>query len=405
MSKSREFMVFSLASAFSAAALTLWQTLLPLYLDNLEFAAWQIGVGVSLTLNLSFLLAFPAGYLVDRIGWKRSALFALLLSLAAPLVLIFVTSFEEFLLVPVLAGLSSALFTQSSVKVLVRSGTRRRGLLYSSYILLSNIGRIVASYASGFIALLFSYQVLYACSAFSVIPALLLLTRSFKESSVVEESARVSAWKVMKMYLKDTRLKILVLTLFLHDFAVFVATPYLALYAKYIIGVDEVGVSLLSGTSSFTQMFFQLGSGWLADKIGGSLTLAMHFIGISAIYVAYSQVTSFLVALALYAAMGLIVTLDLPARRLLITKYAPEEYVGAINGFADSIVGVGTMLSAALGGYLWSISPSLPILAGGLLNLSTLPFIFYLKYRKIRLKAEEKGEHALEIGTVKYRGS
>lgn len=405
MSRSREFVVFSLVSAFSAAALTLWQTLLPLYLDDLGFAAWQIGVGVSLTFNLTFLLAFPSGYLVDRLGWRRSAFLALLLSLAAPLALMFVKSFEEFLLVPVLAGLSSALFTQSSVKVLVRSGTKRRGLFYSSYILLSNIGRIAASYISGFIALLYSYQVLYTCSALSVIPAIWLLTRGFKGSGAIEESARVSAWKVVKMYLKDMRLKILVLTLFLHDFAVFIAIPYLALYAKYVIGADEVGVSLLSGTSSFTQMLFQLGSGWLTDKIGGSLTLAMHFIGISAIYVAYSQVTSFLVALALYAAMGLIITLDLPARRFLITKYAPEEYVGAINGFADSIVGVGTMLSAAIGGYLWSISPSLPILAGGILNLSTLPFIFYLKYRKTQLKAKKKGGHMLGICAEKYRTS
>ncbi|RLE91507.1 MAG: hypothetical protein DRJ55_05550, partial [Thermoprotei archaeon] len=182
MSRSREFVVFSLVSAFSAVALTLWQTLLPLYLDDLGFAAWQIGVGVSLTFNLTFLLAFPSGYLVDRLGWRRSAFLALLLSLAAPLALMFVKSFEEFLLVPVLAGLSSALFTQSSVKVLVRSGTKRRGLFYSSYILLSNIGRIAASYISGFIALLYSYQVLYTCSALSVIPAIWLLTRGFKGS-------------------------------------------------------------------------------------------------------------------------------------------------------------------------------------------------------------------------------
>lgn len=395
MGRSSEFVMFSLTSAISAVALTLWQTLLPLYLDNLGFAAWQIGVGVTLSFNLSFLLAFPSGYLVDRLGWRRSVLLALGLSMAAPLLLTSVRSFEEFLLVPALAGLSSALFTQSSVKVLVRSGTRRRGLFYSSYILLSNIGRMIASYISGFIAVLYNYRALFAISAFTVAPALGLMARASRSSRGSGPPSQASMRRIIGMYMNDTRLKILVLTLFLHDFAVFIALPYMALYAKHVLGADEVGVSLLSGTSNFVQMVFQLGSGWLADRIGGSLMLISHFIGISAIYAAYSQTSSFPAAMALYAAMGFTITLDLPARRLLITKYAPEEYVGAINGFADSMVGVGTMLSAAIGGYLWPLSPGLPILVGGLLNLFTLPFIFYLKYRKAQLKPvgrEEGGE-------------
>ncbi|RLE76526.1 MAG: hypothetical protein DRZ80_00870, partial [Thermoprotei archaeon] len=58
--------------------------------------------------------------------------------------------------------------------------------------------------------------------------------------------------------------------------------------------------------------------------------------------------------------------------------------VAAINGLADTIVGIGAMFSAFIGGYLWDINPSLPIFVAGLANLSTLPFILYLKYRKRR---------------------
>lgn len=384
MGRSREFIAFSAISAVAVVSITLWQTLLPLYLNEKGFEPWQVGLAVTLAVNLSYLFAFPSGYVVDRLDWRRSLLAALLLSMAAPIVLGLVRSFTDFLAVAVLAGLSSSLITQSSVKVLVRSGTRRRGLMYSGYIFLSNAGRILGSFASGFIAVIYGYPMLFLAAAIILLPTLALLRVVHEAPSQSRGGSRVSMYGVARMYMRDTRLKILAATLFLHDFSVFIAIPYLALYAKYVIGLDEIGVGVLSGTSSTTQLLLQLFSGILVDKIGGSLTLALHFLGISAVYVAYSHVTQFLPALVTYAFMGFFITLDLPARRFLITKYAPEEMVGAINGFADTIAGIGTMFSAPLGGILWSISPSMPILAGGLLNLSTIPFILYLKHRKIR---------------------
>jgi len=377
-----EFLIFATISSIIIFSTTLWQTLLPLYLDFKGLKPWEIGISVSLVMNLGLLLAFTSGYVVDLIDWRKSAILAVILLLTATLLLLFAQNFIEFLILAFIIGLSTSLITQASVKVLVKSSIEKRGLLYSSYMLLSNIGRIIASYLSGFIATIYGYSILFMFSAATLLPAFGLLAHKNGKRKDYSTVSKASMKKVLKLYLRDTRLKILVSALFLHDFSVFIGIPYLILYAKYVIGIDEVGAGILTGTRILTQLIFQLGSGWLADKIGGSLTLAIHFLTISLAYITYSNTIDFLNALLIYAFMGFAMTLDFPARRLLITKYAPEEYVAAINGLADTIVGVGTMFSAIIGGYLWNINPSLPILTAGIANLSTIPLILYLKHRK-----------------------
>jgi len=355
-----------------------------LYLDFKGFQPWEIGLSVSLVMNLSFLLAFLSGYIVDLLDWRKSIMLAILLLFIATSLLPFINVFIEFLIIAFLVGFSTSLVTQSSVKILVRFSIKGRGFLYSSYMLLSNISRIIASYASGFIAIIYGYTTLFMISVVALLPSIGVIFLSSKRQLYPEVSQRTSMSDVIKLYLKDTRLKILIIALILHDFSVFIAVPYLALYAKYTIGLDEAGIGILSGSNNVTQLIFQLMSGLLADKIGGSLTLAIHFLTVSCSYVIYSTIRDFIGALLVYIFMGFSVTLDMPARRLLITKYAPEGSVAAINGLADTIVGVGTMFSAVIGGYLWEINPSLPILIAGLANLSTLPFILYLRYRKIK---------------------
>lgn len=384
MKKLSEFIFFAIISAIVAFSITMWQTLLPLYLDDKGFEAWKIGLSVSLIMNLSYFFSFIAGYIVDVIDWKKSLLTALLLLIIGTLYLIIIADFWQFLIFAIIIGTVNALITQASVKVLVRSKTKGRGLMYSSYMFLSNLSRIIASYASGFIATLAGYFSLFVFSILSLFPAIGLVTAYKDKNNIGQNKEDLSMRKVISLYSRDRRLQILVITLFLHDLSIFIAVPYLALYAKYVIGTDEIGVGILSGTSNTTQLLFQLGAGWLADKIGGSLTPALHFISVSLSYIVYSNIKGFIEALAIYAFMGIAITLDLPARRLLITKYAPEEYVSAINGLADTIVGIGTIIASVIGGYLWNISPHLPILVGGIANLSTLPFIFYLKYRKTR---------------------
>ncbi len=384
MKKLSEFIFFAIISAIVAFSITMWQTLLPLYLDDKGFEAWKIGLSVSLIMNLSYFFSFIAGYIVDVIDWKKSLLTALLLLIIGTLYLIIIADFWQFLIFAIIIGTVNALITQASVKVLVRSKTKGRGLMYSSYMFLSNLSRIIASYASGFIATLAGYFSLFVFSILSLFPAIGLVTAYKDKNNIGQNKEDLSMRKVISLYSRDRRLQILVITLFLHDLSIFIAVPYLALYAKYVIGTDEIGVGILSGTSNTTQLLFHLGAGWLADKIGGSLTLALHFISVSLSYIVYSNIKGFIEALAIYAFMGIAITLDLPARRLLITKYAPEEYVSAINGLADTIVGIGTIIASVIGGYLWNISPHLPILVGGIANLSTLPFIFYLKYRKTR---------------------
>ena len=222
LKKISEFTFFAIVSAIIAFSITMWQTLLPLYLDDKGFEAWKIGLSVSLIMNLSYFFSFIAGYIVDMIDWKKSLLTALLLLIIGTLYLIIIAEFWQFLIFAIIIGTVNALITQASVKVLVRSKTRGRGLMYSSYMFLSNLSRIIASYTSGFIAALAGYFSLFVFSILSLFPAVGLVTAYKDKDSIGQNKEDLSMRKVISLYGRDRRLQILVITLFLHDLSIFI---------------------------------------------------------------------------------------------------------------------------------------------------------------------------------------
>ena len=378
----RKLILTYLVGCTSTFSISLWQPLLPLYLDLKGFNPWEIGLGVSMITNTAFLMAFIAGYVVDKIGCNLSLIFSQLIIILVTLSLIAIDNILLLIIISLCFGLALALINQSSVKMVVLSTELRvRGLAFSTYLTLVSIGRMIGCFLSGYIASYLGYTHLFLISSAFMLPTLIML----KHSSVREKVSRVNIGDVMLLISSDLRLKVIALTLFVHDFSVFISIPYLALFAKYSLGLGEREVGLLYGVNNLANMVSLLVSGRLADKIGGSLTLALHFIAVSASYILYSFVSDFCSALLVYGFMGVAVSLDLPARRILLTKYAPKEYVGAISGFADTLVGLGTLFSPLIGGYLWTINYSLPLIVGGLSNILSIPLILYLKVLKRKL--------------------
>jgi len=383
----RRLALIYIVGAMSTLAVSLWQPLLPLYLDIKGLLPWEVGLGVSMMMNMAFITAFIAGYVVDKLGWERSLIISQIIIASTTLSLVIVNNILVLIVISIGFGLAIALLNQSSVKVVALSTEiKERGTAFSSYLIATGFSRITGSSLSGYVATMLGYGSLFFISSILTLPAILLL----KYNAInLESKKKVSFNRALNLISKDLRLKLLAFTLFIHDFSVFILIPYLALFAKYSIGLGEKEVGLLSGISNLATMFSFFLSGWIADKIGGTYTLILHFISTSLSYIFYSTASDFLSAATAYAMIGVAVSFDMPARRLLLTKYAPKEYIGAISGFADTLAGIGTMFSPLVGGHLWAISYSAPLIVGSLFNLIAVPLAFSLKVIK-RRRTKEK---------------
>lgn len=360
------FLALATIATFAHA---LWYTLFPIFLRAQRMELWQAGLASSLALTLSFVLALPAGVLVDVVPLKL-ALVAASAGQLATLLLI------PHLLhpVPLSAAVSAYTFFmtlrgQASLRLLAAGGSHRSwGTTYSVYLLLTGVSSVAGSYLSGPLVEKEGFGAVYALAS-----ALFLAATPL---SFVVEDPRCGRGRRAALKLKvlaRSGFASLTASLALHDFAVFSATSYVQIFQREVVGLAPSQVSLLSAVSSAVSQAVQLGAGYFADRFGSRKSLALHYLGVSAGYALMGVSDSFEDLLAAIVVQSLFLPFDLPARRKLLSLMAPGDAVATVNGLSDAVVGLVALPSPLLGGWLWySAGPRGMLAICAALNLTAL---------------------------------
>ena len=357
----------------------LWQTLLPLYIDSKGFEAWEVGFSVVLVMNLPWIVAIVAGLIAEKLEWRISVTLSALVLSAVLFSLIYMSTFFDLIVFLTVASFSIALFAQASMEIIAESKIEEKlGLAFASYYTTSGIAKTLGSLAAGIIVSYWNYSVLYFTASTCALGLALLSYRKFPETHRVERP--LSFMKFAKTLLSSKSFMLLAATVVVHDFSVFISASYTALFAKKVVGLNELEYSVLVSARNLVYILSQPLSGLLVDKVGGIPVLVTHFVFVTISYVSYGLTTGFWDLLAVHIFMGISLTLDLPARRKLISKLAPEHKIAASSGFIDTLVGLSTLPSPLIGGEIWTkISPRLTLITGGLANTTALIPLLLLK--------------------------
>jgi len=359
------FLALASAATFAHAV---WYTLFPIYLrSSAPLELWQVGVISSLTLTLSFVLALPAGVVADAIS-TRTALILASAGQTAALLLIPLALHP----LPLLASVATYTFCltlrgQVSLRLLAASSVRRSwGSTYSVYLLLTGASNVIGSYLSGPLAERKGFGTVYLVSA-----VLFLLTLPF--SYLVERVPGNSGRRAVRNLkaLQDGSFARLTASLALHDLAVFSASSYVQIFQREIVGLSPSHISLLTAIGSAASQAAQLGAGYFADRFGARKALALHYLGVSAGYAVMGIGDSFEDLLVATLVQSAFLPFDMPARRKLLSLMAPENAVATINGLSDAVVGLVSLPSPLLGGWLWyCVGPRGMLAACAALNLT-----------------------------------
>jgi MFS family permease len=285
-------------------------------------------------------------------------------------------------LITIFISLALSIYTQASISIISYfSKAINRGKAFAKYYFLIRLNTIIGSMLSGFIVSYFTYKGLNNICAFTLLIAFIFLLFLFPKEENREEKIYVT--KFLSTMFKDNRLKILTLSLMIHDFSAFIAIPYIALYAKHYLALNEEEIGLMIGLQNLGSLLIQIPIGILIDKIGGSATLIIHVITVSIIYTLYAFSNNFYMAALVLFLFGLSIALDLPARRYLLTKYVPQEYIATVSGSADTFVGLATIFSPIISSFIWyNFGGAMVFLAATALNIFSIPLILYLKTKK-----------------------
>lgn len=357
-------------------------SILPLYMESaLGMSAFVIGLAFSLQYIGDNLFRSPLGWLVDRVGYRYTMVFGLLITFGA-VVLMAVTSHGAWIVVGcALLGVGTSPLwpcVVSGVTEVAGEGAKASILSTVHIAWLSGVGlgpiTMNVFTEQGFAL---PFRVMIIVMGAITLLAFFLPTRVDQgEEKSASQSAdkRSSRWidlAAMRRYFQEVRSSISVSrwffpALFLQTFALGLLTPVVTLYARNVLDLSGIQYSLfmLLGGGITVLLLFPIGR--LVDRHGGAWFLHIGFAMAGASLVLFPQFQSLSVLYTLAAGLGLSYALIIPAWNYLIASAVPEEKRGAVWGFYLTINGSGMVTGPIVSGWLWErYSPGMPFVVSG----------------------------------------
>jgi len=158
----------------------------------------------------------------------------------------------------------------------------------------------------------------------------------------------------------------------------------LPVYLEQIGGMTFQQIGWLGSVFGGCMMLVTIPAGWLADRKGERLGIAVGFLIEFIAMFTFMQVKGFWGYALVWALLGLGAGMMSPAYNSLISKAVPEKLRGTAFGFFGTSVGLVSLPAPALGAQLWErYSPRMPFYVTGLAALlSTIPAWFKFKLPK-----------------------
>lgn len=173
--------------------------------------------------------------------------------------------------------------------------------------------------------------------------------------------------------MKNSRLLLLFLTLFLVMLGFGMIIPNLAYYAEEV-GATPTEIAILMSIYSGMQLVFAPIWGKLSDKYGRKPAILLGLFGNAVALIGFGLAKDYLLLLIARSAAGIASAAILPSARAYVADITTDEERGRGMGLMGAATGLGFILGPAIGGVMGS--HSLPFLVAG--GLSILNFLFAL---------------------------
>jgi len=159
---------------------------------------------------------------------------------------------------------------------------------------------------------------------------------------------------------------------------------FLSVYMKDIASLSISQIGVMNSIFGIAMMSVMIPAGWLSDKVGERVNIAISFLFLAASIGMIAGVPSaspaWVYALG-WVIAGLGVGLATPAYQSLISKAVPQRLRGVAFGLFSTSLGLVSLPAPVIGGYLWeNVSPRFPFMLTALVSLlSIIPVWFKFK--------------------------
>jgi DHA1 family multidrug resistance protein-like MFS transporter len=404
-----ELLFIMFAVEFVKGALLL--AILPVYMATvLGASAYVIGWTLAAQYIGDNALRTPAGWIIDKIGYRACMLSGVLLAFVAVVIVAATTHYAWTIVACAMLGLGTAplwpcVITGATEEAGDEAQGTVMGIVHMAWLSGAGLGPAAINFFVRNSNYSVAFRLMLGCMTAAVLAALLLPERrKMKEkapnNALTRAAASAGASSVFfaggligrafraeraagprrdsrrwlqraRAYIREVRSSLalsplLFPAMFLQAFALGLLTPVLTLYARQELSLTPQQYSVFLITGGAVTVLFLIPVGKLVDRFGTRPFLTAGFALGAATLLAFTYTRSLYVLYGFVSSLGIAFAFIIPAWNALIAAAIPKEKRGAVWGVFLTIEGLGTIAGPVVSGKLWDVyGPHAPFMASG----------------------------------------
>lgn len=387
-------LLFMLAMILANLGGSMYGPLEALYLQDLGASIGQIGLFYTLSRIIPLLLQILGGWVSDSLGRLRAIAIGSVVGVFVYIPLILASRWEWVLLASALSAVTHALIGPSfDAFIADHSAPENRARLFGITQTLFGVVGVIGPVLGGYLVESMDFKRMLMIAAVLYLIATILRVSMAREASRGRESnpARLSLdslktnlGAMIGLTVAGGLFTWILLTDGVRDIFFNMSFSFLSVYMQDFAGLSISQIGLMSSIFGVAMMAVMIPAGWLADKLGERVNIAISFlfmsvsIGMIATVPPGSPAWVYAVG---WIIAGIGVGLATPAYQSLISKAVPKRLRGVAYGMLSTSLGLVSLPAPLIGGYLWEkISPQFPfMLTAAISLLSIIPV--WLKFK------------------------
>jgi MFS family permease len=390
---------FLLGIVLAALAQNMFTVFIPIYLSQLGASVSQVGMVLSLSSVLRILLQIPTGWLSDTFGRLKIVAIGSGIGFVGLFVMILTKDWKFLLLAISLESISQLALGPNYGPFLMEHSLKEfLGRVMGISEMIFRMVGVVGPLLGGFLASRIGIRNMLLFAALPYFAALLLriwMARTVDSYPVIH-AKNLNIRELLSDIHALTALVIsgglftwILITKSAVQISYRLSTELLPLYLEHIGEMKIEQISLMLSIFGIAVMIFSFPAGMLSDKYGERLVIILGLILTGFALVIFINVDGFWGYSIAWSAFGAANGLLSPSYMSMISKTIPEKNRGIAFGMVWTTLGLFSLPTAWVGGYLWEkYNPQLPFLLGAMISFM-MALAAYLTLREKRRFGKE----------------
>ncbi|MBK7452167.1 MAG: MFS transporter [Anaerolineales bacterium] len=393
--------LFLTAMIFANIGGSMYGSLMPLYLKDLDASITQIGLFFTLSQIVPLLLQILGGWVSDTLGRLRAIAIGSVFGVIGFIPLILADTWQWLLLAVAIGAIARSLVGPSfDAFIAEHSSEENRGKVFGISQAIFMIVSVIGPPLGGWMAGAYGFKLmLLAAGIFYFIAMIMRL-------SMAREAAKTATTKTEKLSFSSLKINLaamftlifsgglitwMLITDGLRDISFQFSENLFPVYMQEVGGLSLQQIGWVMSFFGMAMMLTTIPGGWLSDKAGERVGIALGMILMSSalfVLVNIPAGNQWMYYLG-WGLAGMGAGVSGPAYQSLISKAVPQKNRGMAFGLFSTSLGIFSLPAPWIGAQMWDrVSPTFPFTVTAIvLLISVIPIWLKFKLPKVEVEA------------------